>query len=215
MTRINTTPAAIRKPDSVLFGELAIAAGMTGNPVAVCFSESAAVVDCELWKYLAQLTGPGRVLHVHSQTDVCKLTNAVGRSRLIVVHTPRLFNTVAWTVEMHDPETSALPTIVSRSVPSVVDDVPIPMLVLRNTPDETSSIIRWWMAGCPQRAVLPDSQPENGITIDPALFPVTMPNARRALPSCSSSCTSLKMFSIAIHMNCPAGNSSGPDCVAR
>ena len=43
MTRISTTPAPIRKPDSVLFGELAIAAGMTGNPVAVCFSESAPV----------------------------------------------------------------------------------------------------------------------------------------------------------------------------
>ena len=99
MTRINTTPAAIRKPDSVLFGELAIAAGMTGNPVAVCFSESAAVVDCELWKYLAQCAGPGRAMHVHSQIDVRKLTKAVGSCPLVVVHAPRLFNTVAWTVQ--------------------------------------------------------------------------------------------------------------------
>ena len=37
MTRISTTRVPIRKPDSVVFGELAIAAGLAGNPVAVCF----------------------------------------------------------------------------------------------------------------------------------------------------------------------------------
>jgi hypothetical protein len=176
MTRINTTPAAIRKPDSVLFGELAIAAGMTGNPVAVCFSESAAVVDCELWKYLAQCAGPGRAMHVHSQIDVHKLTKAVGSCPLVVVHAPRLFNTVAWTVQMHGSQTSARPAIFTRMVPNSLEDVPIPILVLRNTPDESSSILRWLMAGCPQRACLPDVQPTNGITLDPALSPVTIPS---------------------------------------
>jgi hypothetical protein len=176
MTRINTTPAAIRKPDSVLFGELAIAAGMTGNPVAVCFSESAAVVDCELWKYLAQCAGPGRAMHVHSQIDVRKLTKAVGSCPLVVVHAPRLFNTVAWTVQMHGSQTSARPAIFTRMVPNSLEDVPIPILVLRNTPDESSSILRWLMAGCPQRACLPDVQPTNGITLDPALSPVTIPS---------------------------------------
>ena len=55
MTRISTTPVTIHKPVSVLFGELAIAAGLAGEPLAVCFSESAATLDCALWKYFAQV----------------------------------------------------------------------------------------------------------------------------------------------------------------
>ena len=174
MTRISTTLAPIRKPDSVSFGELAIAGGLTGKPVAVCFTESAAAADCELWAYFARLVGPSHVLHVHSQADVRKLTKTFGHWRLVVVHTPRLYNRVAWTVQSHDSETSARPVVFSRFSPESIDDVPIPLLVLRNTLDESSSIIRWLMAGCPQRAVLPDSQTTNGIAYDHALFPLMM-----------------------------------------
>lgn len=176
MTRISTTLALIRKPDSVAFGELAIAAGLAGKPVAVCFSESAATVDCELWKFFSQFADPSRVLHVHNQTDVRKLRKAVGHWRLVVVHVPRLHNIVSWTVQMHGSATSARPTVFSRFVPDSADDVPLPLLVLRNTPDESSSIIRWLLAGCPQRAALPDGQPTNGMTIDPVLIPVTIPS---------------------------------------
>ena len=69
MTRINTAPTAVPKPDSVVFGELAIAAGLAGQPVAVCFSESTATHDCELWKYFSEFARPSHVLHVHSQKD--------------------------------------------------------------------------------------------------------------------------------------------------
>ena len=48
MTRISTTPAPIRKPDSILFGELAIAVGLAGKSVAVCFSESTATETCQI-----------------------------------------------------------------------------------------------------------------------------------------------------------------------
>ncbi len=176
MTRISTTLTAVAKPDSVLFGELAIAAGLAGQPIAVCFSESPAAVDCELWKYFSVLARPARVLHVHCQKDVTELRKAVGHWRLIIVHAPRLLNTVAWTVMLHTSETSARPTIFSRAVPSTTDDVPIPVLVLRSDPDESSSAIRWLMAGCPQRAVLLDGPPTNGITFDLALISVTVPS---------------------------------------
>ena len=136
MTRINTTLAPIRKPDSISFGELAIAAGLAGKPVAVCFSESTAAETCQMWRYFSRLTGPERVLHVHGQADVRRLTKTFCHWRLVVVHAPRLFNAVAWTVQMHGSAASALPTIFSRSIPSEVDEVPIPLLVLRNTPDE-------------------------------------------------------------------------------
>ncbi len=54
MTRINTACNTVPKPDSVLFGELAIAAGLAGQPVAVCFLESTATIDCELWNYFSE-----------------------------------------------------------------------------------------------------------------------------------------------------------------
>ena len=149
MTRIGTTPVAIRKPVSVLFGELAIAAGLAGKPVAVCFSESAATLDCELWKYFAQVGGPSRVLHVHGKPDVKRLIKFMSEWRLVIVHAPRLHNQVAWAAQMHSSEAMARPAIFSRTVPTAVDDDPIPILVLRNTPDESYSIIRWLMAGCP------------------------------------------------------------------
>jgi hypothetical protein len=176
MTRINTVPASVPKPDSVLFGELAIAAGVVGQPVAVYFSESTATVDCELWKYLSEFARHSYVLHVHSQKDVTTLRKAVGHWRLIVVHATRLLNTVAWIVQLHESETPARPAIVSRTVPDAIDDLPTPLLVLRSTADESSSVIRWLMAGRPQRSMLPEGPPTNGMTFDPALDPVTMPS---------------------------------------
>ena len=76
MTRISTAPTTVPKPDSVLFGELAIAAGLVGQPVAVCYSESTAAMDCELWKHFSEFAGSSHVLHVHSQKDVTTLRKA-------------------------------------------------------------------------------------------------------------------------------------------
>ncbi|MFQ5734743.1 MAG: hypothetical protein ACE5KM_22645, partial [Planctomycetaceae bacterium] len=89
------------------------------------------------------------VLHVHSQKDVTTLRKNVSHWRLIVVHAARLLNTVAWIVQSRESNSSARPTIFSRSVPDSIDDLPVPTLVLRSTPDESSSIIRWLMAGRP------------------------------------------------------------------
>jgi len=143
----------------------------------VCFSESTAAIDSELWKCFSEFARASHVLHVHSQKDVTRLRKAVGHWRLIVVHATRLLNTVAWIVQLHTSEMSARPTVFSRAVPDSVDDLPIPLLVLRSTPDESSSIIGWLMAGRPQRAVLPDERPTSGITLDPALVPMTVPSS--------------------------------------
>ena len=99
------------------------------SPISV-FSESTAAMDCELWKSFSAFAYPSRVLHVHSQKDVTTLRKAVGHWRLVVVHVPRLLATVAWTVMLHGSGTSSRPTIFSRAVPSTVDDVSIPILVI-------------------------------------------------------------------------------------
>ena len=85
MTRINTTLAPIRKPDSILFGELAITAGIVGKPVAVFFSESTATLDCEHWKYFAQIAGPTRKLHIHGKSDIKRLVKFMSEWRLVIV----------------------------------------------------------------------------------------------------------------------------------
>lgn len=89
MTRINTASRAVLKPDSGVIGEMAIAAGLVGQPIAVCFAESTATMDCELWKYLSTLARPSRVLNVNSQKDVTTLRKTVGHWRVIVVQVPR------------------------------------------------------------------------------------------------------------------------------
>lgn len=48
---------SIPKPDSILLGELAIASGSAGRPAAVCFTESSAALDAELWQYFAEFAG--------------------------------------------------------------------------------------------------------------------------------------------------------------
>ena len=90
-------------------------------------------MDCELWKYFSEFARPSHVLHVHSQKDVTTLRKAVGHWRLIVVHAARLLNTVAWIVQSHESNSLARPTIFSRSVPESIDDLPVPLLVLRST----------------------------------------------------------------------------------
>jgi len=176
MTRINTVPPTVPKPDSVLFGELAIAAGFIGKPVAVRLSESTATLDCALWKYLAQIGGPSRVLLVHGKPDVKRMIKFMSQWRVVIVHADRLHNQVAWTVQMHDSEASARPAIFSRAAPTAVDDDPIPTLVLRGNDDESTAITRWLMSGSARRVVLPDGPPTNDVMFDPALVPVTMPS---------------------------------------
>ena len=99
MTRVNSSAHHTPKPHSVTVGELAISAGIVGHPITVCFTESPADVDCELWKYLARFADPGRVLHVHGQTEVRKLSKAIRHCQMIVVHADRLFEKVAWIVQ--------------------------------------------------------------------------------------------------------------------
>ena len=176
MTRISTTPAPIRKPDSVSFGELAIAAGLAGKPISVCFSENSANVDCELWKYFTQLIGPERVLHVHTQADIRKLTKFMGHWRLVVVHSPRLHNIVTWTVQMQDSGPLPCPTVFSRSIPASLNESPIASLVLRGNTEETSSIIHWLLLGRPRRTAFPVEQPIRNVEMDPALYAVTIPS---------------------------------------
>ena len=92
---------------------MAIAAGFVGKPAAVCFPESTATLDCELWKYFTQIAGPSRVLHVYGKPDVKRLEKYFGQCRLVIVHAPRLRDQVAWAVQMRGSATLPRPAIFS------------------------------------------------------------------------------------------------------
>jgi hypothetical protein len=164
------------KPDSVLLGEIAIAAGLAGRPVAVCFTESSATLDAELWQNFAQFAGSGRVWHIYSQADVRQLRKAFSSQRLVVVHEPRLFERVAWVVKTQQSTTSARPALFSRSVPDSADEIPLPVTVVRSSTDESSALSRWLMSGSTEGISLPAGLPQNSITLHPDLLDLTMPN---------------------------------------
>lgn len=165
----------VAKPDTIAVGELAIAAGLAGRPVAVCFTESSAALDADLWQYFAQFAGSSRVWHVYSQADVRGLRKSFSSQRLVVVHDPRLFERVSWVIKTQESTTSARPVLFSRSVPASADDSPLPLLVLRNSADESSDLSRWIIEGYPERTSLPLALPQIFITLHPDLLDLTMP----------------------------------------
>ena len=175
MSISNFHAVSVKKPDSVLLGELAIAAGLADRPVAVCCTESPAALDAELWRYFAQFAGSDRVIHVYSQADVRQLRKAFSSQRLVVVHEPRLFERVSWVVKTQQSTTSASPALFSRFVPASADAIPLPLLVLRNSADESAALSRWVMAGCPEGTSLPLALPSWSITLHPDLLDLTTP----------------------------------------
>lgn len=180
----------VTKPDTIALGELAIAAGSAGRPTAVCFTESSAALDAELWHYFTQFAGSDRVWHVFSQADIRGLRKAFSYQRLVVVHAPRLFERVAWVVRTQHSTISARPALFSRSVPDSADAIPLPFLVLRNSADESSALSRWIMAGYPEGASLPFGLPQSSTTLHPDLHDLTTPGQSpnlqhpRNLPDC-------------------------------
>jgi hypothetical protein len=154
---------------------MAIAAGSAGRPVAVCFTESSATLDAELWQYFAEFTGSGRVCHIYSQADIRGLRKSFSSQRLIVVHEPRLFERVSWVVKTQQSTSSARPALFSRSVPDSADEVPLPLLILRNSADESTALSQWIIAGNPEGASLPVGLTQSSITLHPHLHGLTTP----------------------------------------
>jgi hypothetical protein len=93
-------PAEMRsRPTSVTLGELAIAAGLAGESVTMT-SDFPASTLCPIWKYYTQSLGVGNVLHARATKDMKNFGSRLSNLRAVFVHSPRMYEDVAWTIQM-------------------------------------------------------------------------------------------------------------------
>lgn len=93
-------PSGIRsRPTSVVLGELAIAAGFTGESVTVA-CDFPASTQCQIWKYYTQTLGAGNVIHAREKKDIKNFEARLSGIRAVFVYSPRMYQDVAWPIQM-------------------------------------------------------------------------------------------------------------------
>lgn len=150
MTRLLTTHTLPSSPPSVLLGELAIAAGVAGFPVTLCYQEFPAPELSQVWKHHIRCVEPDEVYHIHTQRNLDKLPGRLAEVRIVLVHTPRLHIPTAWSIQLADPvdaEGGSCPAMLSRFAPDDLDEEPGATVVLHGTTREVAAITRWLAAG--------------------------------------------------------------------
>ena len=179
MTRLNSSIPLPPKPATVSLCELAIAAGMAGQSVAIRFQDFPAHIVCQIWKYSMHFAEPNTVYHVRNQPDVRKLPPACGDMRLVLVYTEKYRTASSWAVEMAssaDTEAHARPAIFSIVEPGHDQEDPGVALLLRANPVESAAVARWLTVG--QVPAVPNWQAiarNLSIVPTPALIPVLSP----------------------------------------
>jgi len=146
MPRLNNPTGISSRPTSVVLTELAVAAGIAGRSVTLCFDEYPASIVCEMYRYFIAGLDADNVMRVQRQGDVKELEKRISDTRLVLVQSPRLYTSTAWAVHMYmssADEIAARPAIFCGFVPSDADDDPGPSLVLRGSSNELNSITRW------------------------------------------------------------------------
>ena len=86
MTHLPTPQPATTTPCTIRLGELAMAAGMAGMPVALCYQEFPAPILSEVWRHYIRTAGPDVVHHVRTQGDLNKLPERLAEVRLEYLH---------------------------------------------------------------------------------------------------------------------------------
>ena len=100
MTRLTLPLTPPPRPHSVVLGELAIGAGIAGQPITLLYRDFPAPVLCEIWRYHARGLGADQVLQIRSQADVRCLEGWIDDVRMILVHAGSLRSAVAWASQM-------------------------------------------------------------------------------------------------------------------
>lgn len=146
MTRLSTLNLNPPRPHAVLLGELAIAAGIAGRPVTLCYEGFSGPELCEIWKYFARGLEAEQVAHIRTPSDVRRLGTRIGEVRLVLVHAARLHSATAWANQMAPTvpgEIEPRPAVFTRGVPDDLDEAPGATLVLRASDGQTTAITRW------------------------------------------------------------------------
>lgn len=133
--------SAPQAPATVAITSLAIAAGLAGHSLVVCFRDYPAPLLCELWKRLTGAFDAEQVSHVRTAKDVRDLAPEV---RVIIVHAPRLLNQVNWMLRFRRSQADGTaPVVLIASAPDNLDDDPGATLVLQGDPTECNEIDAW------------------------------------------------------------------------
>ncbi len=166
MTRLAPTLPPGLKPTSVALSELAIAAGLAGDSIAVRFQDYPAPVLCGLWQYLACAVESSAVVHARGQADVRRLPENLEEVRLVFVHSPKHYIGTQWAVQMEQPGHQGehpRPAVFAQANASDLDEDPGATLVLRCNTREREQVTSWLLN---ESCRLPDWT--SGFTISPA-----------------------------------------------
>ncbi|MGO8752735.1 MAG: hypothetical protein ACLQNE_42885 [Thermoguttaceae bacterium] len=174
MTRLPIPLPPPPAPHSVILAELAIAAGIAGHSIAICYQGYPAPLLCGIWRHFASLVGLDRAFQVSNQADIRKLVGRIPELRLGLVHGPRLLNPTAWTIQMTDPATESVsrPAVFCRFTPTDPDDDPGATIVLRANSQECTLTQQWLMMGHLGCLGLADIEPSENNGVVPELPPV-------------------------------------------
>ncbi len=137
-------PSGIRsRPTSVVLGELAIAAGLVGESVTIACDFPANTL-CQVWKYYTQALGVGNVIHVRAKKDLKEFGARLRGLRAIFVNSPRLYQDVAWSIQMAGFTTmSPRPAVFCGFQHEDPDADPGLTLPLTNDEQEVASVHAW------------------------------------------------------------------------
>jgi hypothetical protein len=172
MPRINDPNGLSSRPASIVLGELAIAAGIAGRSITLCFEDYPASIVCAICKYLVHGVGGESVSQIRGQGDVNKLEKRGSDVRLVLVQSSRVYTATAWAVQMYVPteiEVAARPAIICGFAPNDADDDPSPSLALHANADELALITRWISEHDPARCNSIDIRWPSHIQYDPVL----------------------------------------------
>lgn len=93
-------PSDIRsRLTSVALGELAIAVGVVGESITIA-CDFPANSPCRVWRYYTQALGMSNVIHVRANKDLKEFGSRLADIRAVFVYSPRLYQDVAWTIQM-------------------------------------------------------------------------------------------------------------------
>lgn len=129
------------KPVTVSIAELAIASGISGQSVTVCFDDYPAPVLCALWRNLIQGFDSDKVLQIDGRSDLRKLDKQFDRLRLLIVRKPQIFPDVNWAISLKAKSAGIpVPSVFTNTVPESLDDDPAATLVLSGKSFESRAI---------------------------------------------------------------------------
>lgn len=137
-------PSGIRsRPASVVLGELAIAAGLVGESVTVACDFPANTL-CQIWKAYAQALGAGNVIHARSKKDIEDFGSRLADIRAVFVYSPRLYQDVAWPIQMAGSGTmNPRPAVFCGFQHADPDADPGLTLPLANDEQEIAAVCMW------------------------------------------------------------------------